>query len=143
MRRSIAMFVVGGLLASASGVSAEDGVLEAAERAVVAASAAAGAALQDDEGQRRSMGRTWGGVGLILAGAVLAGHRIEHTRCSGSPWTCESWTDRPGIGIGSAGIGVAALGVLLATVWSDVPVAGSVDVSVTPDRFQIGKTFGF
>ena len=69
------------------------------------------------------MRRSWGGVGLILAGAVLAGHRIERTRCSG--------------------FGAATPGVLLATVWSDVPVARSVDVSATPGGFRIGKTFAF
>ena len=142
MKRSVLLLVVGGMLASASGVSADDGVLEAAERAMAAASAGTGVALQDVEPRRRSMKRTWGGVGLI-AGGILTATRTYHKTCrsvGGSPWTCE--TKRPAVAIG-AGIGMAALGVLLTTEWSDVPVARSVDVSATPDGFGIAKTFGF
>lgn len=141
MKRSVLLFVVGGMLASASGASADDGVLEAAERAMAAASIGAGVALQDVE-PPRSMKRTWGGVGLIAGGTLLA-TRTYHKTCrtvGGSPWTCE--TKRPAVAIG-AGIGVAALGVLLTTVWSDAPVARSVDVSATPHGFGIAKTFGF
>ena len=142
MRRTVVLFVVGGLLASSSGVSAEDGVREAAQRAVAAASAGAGTALQVDDLPRRSMKRTWGGVGLIAGGALLAAGTYKKTcrTVGGSPWTCE--TTRPAGAIG-AGIGAATLGVLLATVWSDVRMARSVDLSATPGGFRIGKTFGF
>ena len=142
MKRSVLLFVVGGMLALASGASADDGVLEAAERAMAAASAGAGVALQEVEPRRRSMKRTWGGVGLIASGILTATRNYDKTCRTrrGSPRMCE--TKRPAVAIG-AGIGMAALGVLLTTVWSDAPVARSVDVSATPHGFGIAKTFGF
>ena len=53
--------------------------------------------------------------------------------------------DTGGVGTGVAvvGGGVLVVGALLATVWSDVPVVNSLDVVVTPQRIQVGKTFGF
>lgn len=39
--------------------------------------------------------------------------------------------------------GLMTLGGLLVTRWSDVSVSNAIDFTVTPDRVQIGKTFGF
>lgn len=44
---------------------------------------------------------------------------------------------------GYPGIGLAVTGVLFTTVWSGVPANPHIDIAVTPDGIQIGKTFGF
>ena len=41
------------------------------------------------------------------------------------------------------GLALAAVGGLLATIWAEVDVLQSVDLSVSPGRFQVGRTFGF
>lgn len=43
----------------------------------------------------------------------------------------------------SAALAGAAAGVLLATVWSDVPVAREIQVNATPNRFTVGRRFSF
>ncbi len=116
-------------------------ILGSAERAAV------GIARQSDaSGSRRSRGRTRAGLVMIAVGGALATAIQRTTRCSGRPpdhpWTCTSETQwyKP---LSYPGIGIAVTGVLLATVWSDVPANARLDLAVTPDRIQVGKTFGF
>ena len=40
-------------------------------------------------------------------------------------------------------MGVIAGGVILATIWSDVSAQLSMDLTITADRVQLGKTFGW
>ena len=44
---------------------------------------------------------------------------------------------------GALGIGLAVGGVLLATIWSDVPVMRDLTISATPRQVQVGRTFSF
>ena len=113
----------------------EEVILRSAERA------AAGMELQSGApGNRRSRGRTWSGMVMIAAGAVLTTAVTEARVCSGGSCTRE---ERPYKPAAYAGIGLAVAGVLLATVWSDIPANPHVDFAVTPNRIQVGKTFGF
>ena len=79
----------------------------------------------DDAPRRRSMGRTWGGVGLMVAGLLLVQQKCDgitvNDRCLGST----TWIG----GSTVSGLGVSTLGVLLATVWADAPVAPAIDPS--------------
>ena len=113
----------------------EGDILQSAERAAV------GIALQSDpSGRRRSRGRTWSGMVMIAAGAVLTTAVTETRVCSGGSCTRE---ERPYKPVAYAGIGLAVAGALLVSVWSDVPANPYIDFAVTPDRIQVGKTFGF
>ena len=94
----------------------------------------------DASGNRRSMARTWTGVSMIAVGGLFATARTKASMCiSGSCTTKTTWIKSTG----SLGVGLAAGGVLLATVLSDVPVNRHIDLAVTPDRIQVGKTFKF
>ena len=116
----------------------EGSIIESAGRA------AAGMALQSDaSGRRRSRGRTWAGFIMIAAGGVLATAKTRTTTCSGDPWICTTGEWKWYKPLAYPGIGIAVSGVLLATVWSDVPASAHVDLAVTPDRVQVGKTFEF
>ena len=46
-------------------------------------------------------------------------------------------------GVFGVGAGLTVSGVLLATIWSDVPVARDLDFTPTPGRVTVGRTFGF
>ena len=99
---------------------------------------------QTSQERTRSMARTWGGVGLIAGGAILAS--VQKEVCvigfgflSGLSGCVTSW-HKP---LGFTGIGVATLGVLLATVWSDVPVMRNMTVAPTRGGVQVGASFGF
>ena len=115
----------------------QGGILPSAERA------AAGMALQTGVTRNwRSRSRTWAGMIMIAGGAVLmsGSGKKETVRCTGGD--CVSETERYKALV-YPGIGLAVTGVLLATVWSDVPANPHIDFAVTPDRIQVGKTFGF
>ncbi len=99
---------------------------------------------QPSQERTRSMARTWGGVALIAGGAVLAS--VQQEVCvvgfgflaglSG----CETSWHKP---LGFTGIGIATVGVLLATVWSDVPVMRNMTVAPTRGGIEVGASFGF
>ena len=93
----------------------------------------------------RSMGRTWAGVAMLGGGTFLAAHAATSTCATTSAasavfdtQTCgQAWTKL------GAGLGIATVGALLATVWSDVPVARSVEVVVSPGRIYASRSFGW
>ena len=93
----------------------------------------------------RSMGRTWAGVAMLGGGTFLAAHAATSTCATTSAasaifdtQTCgQAWTKL------GAGLGIATVGALLATVWSDVPVARSVDLVVSPGRIYALRSFGW
>ena len=85
--------------------------------------------------RQRSMGRTWSGVALIGLGAYVsadAATSVCGTNAFGSALAGQScgqaWT-KFGFGLGMIGSGV-----LLATIFSDVPVAQNVTVSPLPSN---------
>ena len=92
--------------------------------------------------RRRSMARTIGGVSLAALGfpAMLVGAAATTEVCVGA--LCVGGGG-PATVVAFVGGGMLVTGVLLATVWSDVPVANSMDIIVTPSRIQVGKSFGF
>ena len=113
----------------------QGGILPSAERA------AAGMALQTGVTRNwRSRSRTWAGMIMIAGGAVLMSGKKETVRCTAGD--CVSETERYKALV-YPGIGLAVTGVLLATVWSDIPANPHIDFAVTPDRIEVGKTFGF
>ena len=79
------------------------------------------------------MARTWGGVAMIAGGSILATARekvcFAVVGFGVAVAGCETTWHKP---LGFTGIGVAAAGVLLATVWSDVPVMRNM--TVVPKR---------
>ena len=75
--------------------------------------------------RRRSVGRTWGGVGLMVAGLLLVRQKCDGVRSGDLCLGSVTWMGGSTVG----GLGVSTLGVLLATVWADVPVAPSIDPS--------------
>ena len=103
------------------------------------------AAQQTSQERVRSMGRTWTGVALIGGGAFITAHAATSTCATTSfasalfnTQTCgQAWTK-----IG-AGLGLATTGVLLATVWSDVPVMRNLTVAPTRGGVHFGASFGF
>ena len=93
--------------------------------------------------RRRSAARTWAGVGLIAVGGFVAANAAASscaTTAFGSAvfdtQTCgQAWTK---LGFGAGG---AVVGILLATVWSDVPVEPStVSLIPLPGGMRIGVT---
>lgn len=135
-------FVVGVVLVVPAAAGAEVVNLRAAvESAAVEAGVAAGVAAQGGQQLRqRSMARTWGGVALIGVGLLMPAQQETCLTLFGAEAGCVTELYAPGI---AAGVGLIGTGVLLATVWSDVPVRPSIDFTVAPDRVEVGKTFGF
>ena len=110
-------------------------ILQSAEHAAVGMELQSGATRS-----WRSRRRTWAGMIMIAGGAVLMSGKKETVRCTGGD--CVSETERYKALV-YPGIGLAVTGVLLATVWSDMPANPHVDFVVTPNRVEVGKTFGF
>ena len=110
-------------------------IIQSAERAAVGMELQSGATRS-----WRSRSRTWAGMIMIAGGAVLMSGKKETVRCTGGD--CVSETERYKALV-YPGVGLAVTGVLLATVWSDVPANPHIDFAVTPNRIQVGKTFGF
>ena len=77
---------------------------------------------------------------MIAGGALLATAKQTTSSCTGGSCTSETEWYKP---LGYPGVALAVTGVLLATLWSDVPARPHIDFAVTPDRIQVGKTFGF
>lgn len=135
MKIALALAVLVVLATPVAGLSQqpEGVILQSAERAAL------GMALQSDApGRVRSMRRIRTGVSMIAIGALLASVNKKTTSCVNR--SCASETDRPLV---YPGVALAVSGALLATVWSNVPVNPHIDLAVTPDRIQVGKTFGF
>ena len=116
----------------------ESSILESAERAALELGIAA-AVQSEEEERRRSWGRTWGGIALIVGGLFVP---VQHEVCVTLFFSTSCVDEAYGPGIGIAA-GLITGGVLLTTVWSDVPVARDLDVQAGPGRFTIGRTFGF
>ena len=137
LKRTLALAIAVALATPIAGLAQhpEGVILQSAERAAV------GMELQSDgSGSRRSRGRTWAGLVMIAAGGALATAVKRTETCSGDICTSETEWYKP---LSYPGIGMAVTGVLLATVWSDAPANAHIDLAVTPDRIQVGKTFGF
>lgn len=128
-----ALTVVTSLVAPGMAAAADTapGILNSAEAAAIRF-----ATEQADEepARRRSMARTWGGVGLIVAGLVVP---VGVERGIG---TYKRTEYHPGGVLVAAGL--VGAGVMLATVWSDVP-ANSVGFTPLPGGGRIGASFGF
>ena len=99
----------------------------------------------DNQGRVRSMGRTWAGVAMLGGGAFLTLHAATAS-CATNAFasavfdtqTCgQAWTKF------GAGLGVATVGVLLATVFSDVPVMNAITIAPTQGGVLAGTSFGF
>ncbi len=138
LKKILAPAVVAVVLATPVAGSAQPphgAILPSAERAAVGMELQSGATRS-----WRSRSRTWAGMIMIAGGAVLMSGKKETVRCTGGD--CVSETERHKALV-YPGIGLAVTGVLLATVWSDIPANPHVDFAVTPDRIEIGKTFGF
>ena len=95
---------------------------------------------------RRSMGRTWTGIALIAGGSFLA-TRTEETCIPNVviagisvPGRCgldKRWNKRTG----AIGLGMAGAGALLATIWSEVPLARRATVAAMPGELSIGTSY--
>ena len=77
---------------------------------------------------------------MIAVGGLLATARVTRRSCRGSSCTRETEWYKP---LGYPGVALVVTGSLLATVWSDIPASPHIDLTVMPDRIQVGKTFGF
>ena len=99
----------------------------------------------DNQGRVRSMGRTWAGVAMLGGGAFLTLHAAT-ANCATNAFasavfdtqTCGQARTKFG-----AGLGVATVGVLLATVFSDVPVMNAITIAPTQGGVLAGTSFGF
>ena len=137
MKRTLALAVAVALAAPVAGLAqpTEEVILRSAERATVGMELQAGA-----PGNRRSRRRTWTGMVMIASGVVLT-TAVERTRvCAGGSCTVEEQWYKP---VAYPGIGLAVAGALLVSMWSNVPASPRIDFAVTPNRVQVGKTFGF
>ena len=148
MRQIVVITVMVGLCLSA--LPAQAGPLrEAAARAVRAETAASALQAGSSSQRRRSVGRTVGGILLMGVGApfLILGLSVEAAGgsvCVGRDcFTVDVDTGGGGYGVAALGGALVVSGALLATVWADVPVMNSLDFRVTPQRVQVGKTFGF
>ena len=88
--------------------------------------------------RRRSMARTWGGVGLIVAGLLMPVQQETCLTLFGFT-DCVTKTYTPGV---AAAVGLIGTGTLLATIWSDVP-ANSVGFAPLPGGGRFGARVGF
>ena len=135
MRTRIAAAALAALAAAVSAQATEP-IMEAAERAVLEMAAGVQPIVAEPE-RRRSMARTWGGVGLMGLGLLMPVQREACLTAFGES-ICATDMYTPGV---VAAAGLIGTGVMLATVWSDVPAAPSVELG--PGRIQIGKTIGW
>ena len=87
---------------------------------------------------QRSKARTYAGAGLIVAGLFMP----VYVSCP----DCYMQSGRFSPRGAAAAAGLIVTGFLLATVWNEDPSAApspSIDFTVTPDRVQVGKSFGW
>jgi hypothetical protein len=131
MHRILTLVLTAALLPSLVAAEGAPGLLESAEAAAVRFATEQ----SDDEPERhRSMARTWGGVGLIVAGLVVP---VGVERGIGRYKRTEY---HPGGVLVAAGL--VGAGVMFATVWSDVP-ANSIGFAPLPGGGRVGASFGF
>ena len=155
MRRLAVIGLIPGMLISSTSVAAQGGapvqagkILDSAyrggEQIVRAVAAHSGQAAAPEPTRRRSMARTWGGavlMGLGLTTVVkFGGERC--VRDSGPNYYFEECSFNSDSAANSAGTLMFAVGLLLATIWSDVPME-SLDFELAPGRVRVGKTIGF
>ena len=139
MKRTLSLAIAAALATPIAGLAQQQPeILQSAERAALGMELPP----SDASDNRRSMRRTWAGIKMIAAGALLASVSANETRrsCSGGSCTSETKSYKP---LAYPGVALAVTGGLLATVWSDVPANRHIDFMVTADRIQVGKTFGF
>ena len=139
MHRILPLVTVAALLPTLAVAEGAPDLLESAEAAAVRLQPE-----QNDDGpeRRRSMVRTWAGVGLIGAGLAVAVARPLHREACvvtsfGS--ACAQETNTGGL---TTAIGLIVLGGGLASVWSDVP-ANSIGFTPLPGGGRVGASFGF
>lgn len=94
--------------------------------------------------RRRSMARTWGGIALMAAGAsVMMRYGEEPCTFTEGPGyyheECRYGTNARWNAADVVGSGAFAAGLLLATLWSHVPVT----LDLAPRRVAVSKTIGF
>lgn len=134
----IGTFVVGVLFVLASTLPAgAQSIRESAER--LARQPAAGAGMQAAGARKRSAVRTWAGVGIAVGSLVLIPVQT-HVEFLGEK---VPGSERIHWGGMSAALAGATGGVLLATVWSDVPVMNDVQVGAAPGGFRVGAGIGW
>ena len=103
--------------------------------------------------QERSMGRTWAGLALVTAGALIPFNWGEKCKPglerSYLGYDCYADTEKDvtaqyagGARLGS-GLALIGVGTLLMTVWSDVPVMRNMTIVPTRGGVQVGASFGF
>ncbi|MXY57900.1 MAG: hypothetical protein F4Y41_16150 [Gammaproteobacteria bacterium] len=101
--------------------------------------------LQSEPERVRSMERTWAGVAMMAGGVTLLATQVGRVCGEDADTayifdvpTCDSVS-----AIGGVGVGIAVSGLLLATIWSDVPVVRDLQVGAAPGRVEVGRTFSF
>lgn len=137
--KAIVSFVMVVMAGAVSVQAEEPSLLKSAERL------ATETVMQDGPMRMRSMGRTWTGVALLGVGTALALNELASTCATNN--VASAVFDVPtcgnrGVRLGAWGA-LATTGALLATIWSDVPVAREIQVNATPDRFTVGRRFSF
>ena len=135
--------VVVAVVVATTSLAAAGPIREAAE--IAATNAAVEAAVEQAQqeqspARQRSKARTWGGIALIGLGVLIPVQQETCISVFGSSVACVTEMYTPGL---AAAVGLVGTGVLLATVWSHVPAQQSMDLTITADRVQLGKTFGW
>ena len=118
-------------------VTPTEAIIEAAERASLEAGVAAALQTETRE-RRRSMTRTWSGVGLLALGLLMPFQQETCVTVLGLEVGCVTEVYTPGVVVG---VSLSGIGVMLATIWSDVPAAPSLDVG--PGRIGVSKTLAW
>ena len=95
--------------------------------------------------RRRSMARTWGGVGLMGGGFLsIAGGNAYYASCD--PYYDYYCDDRRALSsvLAVSGLAMMGIGALVATIWSDVAVERvALDVHVTRGGMMASRSFGW
>lgn len=141
--RHVVPFVVGFVLLTVVPVAAQQQFSSSATLLEQALSRAS--LLQPELGRERSTTRTWvGAVMATVGGLAMIGAAVSD--CADND-VLAALLDVPTCGqlkgVLGLGAGLTAGGILLATIWSDVPVARDLDFTAAPGRVTVGRTFGF
>ena len=134
MKKLLALVIASVIVTPVTGIAqtADEGILQKAERAAVGLDLR-----RDASDRRRSAGRTSLGIAMIGFGVMTSVQKPCVLRVEGTCLQKTEWYER------APGVALAVGGILLATVWSDVEALSAVDVAVAPDRVHVGKTWGF